>query len=57
MTELNHNKRLSEVLSHAKCPRYNSDEKDAIASVEDNYKERCKHCWYEDFQKIFSDNA
>jgi Zn ribbon nucleic-acid-binding protein len=27
MAEINHNKRLSEVLSHAKCPRCNSNDK------------------------------
>ena len=47
MTEIDHNKRLSEVLSHAMCPRCNSDDKEAIASVGDNYNLRCKHCWYE----------
>ena len=38
MTEINHNKRLSGVLSHAKCPRYSSNDKEAIAYVGDNYK-------------------
>jgi hypothetical protein len=57
MTEINHDKRLSEVLSHAKCPRCNSNDKEAIASVGNNYNLGCKHCWYEDFQKIFPDNA
>ena len=33
MTDINHNKPLSEVLSHAKCPRCNSSDKEAIASV------------------------
>jgi hypothetical protein len=47
MTEISHKKRLSEVLSHAKCPRCNSNGKEAIASVGDNYNLRCKHCWYE----------
>ena len=47
MAEINHNKRLSEVLSHAKCPRCNSNDKEAIAYVEDNYNLRCKDCWYE----------
>ena len=41
MTDINHNKCLSEVLSHAKCPRCNSNDKDAIASVGDNYNLRC----------------
>jgi hypothetical protein len=47
MTEINHNKRLSEVLSHAMRPRCNSSDKYAIASVGDNYNLRCKQCWYE----------
>jgi transposase-like protein len=47
MTDVNHNKRLSEVLSHAKCPRCNSNDKEAIEYVRDNYNLRCKHCWYE----------
>jgi hypothetical protein len=46
MTDINHNKRL-EVLSHAKCPKCNSNDKEAIEYVGDNYKLRCKHCWYE----------
>jgi len=29
VTEIDHNKRLSDVLSHAKCPRCNSDDKEA----------------------------
>jgi hypothetical protein len=37
MTETNHNKRLSEVLSHTKCPRCNSSDKEAIAYFGDNY--------------------
>jgi hypothetical protein len=37
MTEMNHNKQLSEVLSHAKCPRCNSSDKEAIPYVVDNY--------------------
>jgi len=37
MTEINHNKRLSEVLAHAKCPRCSSNDKEAIAYVGDNY--------------------
>jgi hypothetical protein len=40
MTEINHNKRLSEVLSHAKCPRCNSNDKEAIAYIGDNYNLR-----------------
>jgi hypothetical protein len=47
MTEINHNKRLSEVLAHAMCPRCNSNDKGAIAYVGDNYNLRCKHRWYE----------
>jgi len=47
MTVINHNKRLSEVLSHAKCPRCNSNDKEAIAYVEDNYKLISNYCWYE----------
>jgi transposase-like protein len=47
MTEINHSKRLSEVLFHAKCPRCNSNDKEATAYVEDNYNLRCKDCWYE----------
>ena len=47
MTEINHNKRLSEVISHAKCPECNSNHKEGIAYVGDNYNLRCKHCWYE----------
>jgi hypothetical protein len=46
MTEISHNKRFSEVLSHA-IPKCNSNDKDAIAYVGDNYNLRCKHCWYE----------
>ena len=35
MTEIDHNKRFrTEVLSHAKCPKCNSNDKDAIANVE-----------------------
>jgi hypothetical protein len=41
MTEIDHNKRLSEVLSHAKCPRCNSNDKEAIAYIGDNYNLRC----------------
>ncbi|HYT43808.1 MAG TPA: hypothetical protein VEP90_15825 [Methylomirabilota bacterium] len=37
MTEINHNKRLSEVLSHGRCPRCNSIDKEAIAYVGDNF--------------------
>jgi hypothetical protein len=44
MTEIQH---LSEVLSHANCPRCNSNDKEAIANIGDNYNLRCKHCWYE----------
>jgi Zn ribbon nucleic-acid-binding protein len=47
VTEIDHNKRLSEVLSHAKCPRCNSNDKVATAYVGDNYNLKCKHCWYE----------
>jgi hypothetical protein len=47
MTEINHNKRFSEVLSHAKCPRCTSNDKEAIAYVGDNYNLRCKHRWNE----------
>jgi hypothetical protein len=32
-----------DVLSHAECPRCNSNDKEAIASVGDNYNLRCKH--------------
>jgi uncharacterized Zn ribbon protein len=46
MTEINHNKHLSEVLSHARCPRCDSNDKDATA-YGDNYNLRCKHCWHE----------
>jgi translation initiation factor 2 beta subunit (eIF-2beta)/eIF-5 len=35
------------ILSHAKCPRCNSNDKEAIAYVGDNYNLRCKRCWYE----------
>jgi hypothetical protein len=41
MTEINHNKRLSEVLSHAKCPRRDSRDKDATVYFGDNYSLRC----------------
>jgi len=34
MTESNHNKRLSEVLSHAKCPRCNSNDKEDLGKWE-----------------------
>ena len=47
MTEINHNNHLTEVLSHAKCPRCNSNDKESTAYVGDNYKLRCKHGWYE----------
>jgi transposase-like protein len=47
MTEIDHNKPLADVFSHAKCPRCNSNDKEAIAYVGDNYNLRCKHCWYE----------
>jgi hypothetical protein len=47
MIEIDHNKRLGDVLSHAKCPRCNCNDKEAVASVGDNYNLRCKHCWYE----------
>ena len=47
MTEIDHNKRLADVLSHAKCPRCSSNDKEAIAYVGDNYTLRCNHCWYE----------
>ena len=47
-TDTNINKRrLSEVLSHAKCPRCNSNDKEATAYVGDNYKLRSNHCMYE----------
>jgi len=46
MTEY-HNKRVSNVLSHAMCPRCDSNDKDATAHVGDNYNLRCKHCWHE----------
>src|SRR5713101_7574052 len=36
-----------DVLSHAKCPRCNSNDKEATAYVGDNYNLRCKHCWCE----------
>jgi hypothetical protein len=47
MTVISHNKHLSEVLSHAKCPRCSSNDKESTAYVEDNYNLRCKYCWYE----------
>ena len=47
MTDITHNKRLSEVFSHAECPRCSSSDKLATAYVGDNYNLRCKHCWYE----------
>ena len=47
MTEIDHNKRLSEVLSHAKCPRCNSNDKDATVYVGYNYNLRCKYRWCE----------
>ena len=47
MTEIDHNKRLADVLSDAKCPRCNSNDKEAIAYDGDNYNLRCKQCWYE----------
>ena len=47
MTATNDNKRLSKVLSHAKCPRCNSNDKEATAYVGDNYNLRSNHCWYE----------
>jgi len=37
MTEINHNKRLSEVLSHAKCPRCSSNDKEPTTYVGDNF--------------------
>jgi hypothetical protein len=42
------------VLSHAKCPRCDSNDKKAIAHVGDNYNLRCKHCWYESLYESFS---
>jgi len=36
MTEIDHNKRLADGLSHPKCPRCNS-----------NDKNECKQGWYE----------
>jgi hypothetical protein len=47
MTEIDHNKRLGDVLPHAKCPRCNFNDKKAIAYIGDNYNLRCKQCWYE----------
>jgi transposase-like protein len=41
------NDKKSDVLSHAKCPRCNSSDKEATEYVGDNYNLRCKHCWYE----------
>jgi hypothetical protein len=35
----NNNKLLPEVLSHAKCPRCNSNDKEATAYVADNYND------------------
>ena len=33
MTEINHNKRLSDVLSHGKCPRCDSSDKEALVET------------------------
>jgi len=46
MTEINVIKHLR-VLSHASCTRSNSNDKEAIAHVGDNYNLRCKHFWHE----------
>jgi hypothetical protein len=45
--DTSHNKRLSGVLSHAKCPRDSSRDLEAIEYSNNAYKLRCKHCWYE----------
>jgi len=47
MTDINHNKRLSEVFSHAKCPRDGSRDLEAISYAGNNYTLKCKYCMYE----------